>query len=318
MTPRKQIAEIIQNYNHFLLASHVNPDGDAIGSMAGLGHLLLQLGKSVTLYNQSGLPERFNWISLPAQIHSNTPPQEYEWVIVLDCGDGDRVGENLESVLNPERTINIDHHFGNPEFALYNWVEHQRSSVGEMISLLALDMGLELSGDMAESLYLALVTDTGSFTYSNTGPETLQIASKILGHGLDLDRFNALLYQQWSLNKMHLHGQAMQNSSLYFNGRVGIIKIPARLMVETQTTQEDCEGVVNYIRSVKGVAVAVSIREEDRGRVKLSLRSWGEVDVHAIASSLGGGGHRNAAGATLYLPLQEAERQLLSKIGEVI
>lgn len=314
MTPRKQIAKAIEDYNHFLLTSHVSPDGDAIGSMVGLGHLLTRMGKEFTFYNQSGLPERFGWINIPAKIHTNIPQQEYEWAIILDCGDGYRLGENLESILSPEKAINIDHHFGNPEFGKYNWIEPNRSSVGEMIALLAKDLGLQLNGDLGESLYLAMVTDTGSFTYSNTGPETLHLAAEILRDGLDLDHFNSHLLQQWSLNKVHLHGLAMQNSALYNQGRVGVIKITTELMEKTNTNPEDCEGAVNYMRSIKGVQVAVSLREEAKDNIKMSLRSWGEVDVNAIAQSLGGGGHRNAAGGTLNFPMHEAEKLVLEKI----
>ena len=314
MTPRKQIAKTIKDYNHFLLTSHINPDGDAIGSMLGLGHLLNRMGKTFTFYNQSGLPERFSWLNLPAKMHTRIPLQEYEWAIILDCGDGDRLGENLGTFLDTDKSINIDHHYGNPEFGRYNWVEPHRSSVGEMIALLAQDLGMELNGDMAKSLYLAMVTDTGSFSYSNTGAETFSIASEIIKGGLDLDSFNSHLYQQWSLNKVHLHGLAMKHANLYCQDRVGLIKIPAELMQQTGTNPEDCEGVVNYVRSIKGVKVAISLREDSENKIKMSLRSWGEVDVNAIAHSLGGGGHHNAAGGTFYMSMQEAEELVLEKI----
>ncbi|MFW6415745.1 MAG: DHH family phosphoesterase [Thermodesulfobacteriota bacterium] len=316
MTPRKQIAKTIKDYNHFLLTSHVNPDGDAIGSMLGLGHLLTRLGKSFTLYNQSGLPERFSWLDLPARIHTRIPDQEYDWAIILDCGDGYRPGDDLGSFLDREKFINIDHHYGNPEFGKYNWVEPGRSSVGEMIALLAQDLGMELSGELGRALYLAMVTDTGSFSYSNTGAETFRIAAEIINEGLDLDHFNSHLFQQWSLNKVHLHGLAMEQANLYNQGRIGLIKVPAQLMQQTGSTPEDCEGVVNYVRSIKGVKVAVSLREDAENKIKMSLRSWGEVDVNAIAHTLGGGGHHNAAGGTFYLSMQEAEQLVLGKISE--
>jgi len=314
MTPRKQIAKTIEDYNHFLLTAHVNPDGDAIGSMIGLGHLLTRMGKEFTFYNPSGLPERFAWLNTQEKIHSKLPQKEFEWIVVLDCGDGNRLGEDLEAKLLPEKIINIDHHYGNPEFGNQNWIEPERSSVGEMIALLAKDLGMELNSDLGESLYLAMVTDTGSFTYSNTGQETFYLAAEILRAGLDLDNFNSHLFQQWSLNKVHLHGLAMQNTALYSQGRIGMIKISTELMERTHTSSEDCEGVVNYTRCIKGVKVAVSLREEAKENIKMSLRSWGEVDVNAIAHSLGGGGHRNAAGATFHLPLQEAESLVLQTI----
>lgn len=313
MTPRSLIHEAINGSQRFLIASHVSPDGDAIGSMIALAHLLRSLDKECFLYNPSGLPERFGWLKSPVSIQSEAPTVPVDWTIILDCGDLERAGSELQSSLDPSRAINIDHHQGNPKFGKINWVESDRSSVGEMVGLLAQDFRISLAGPLGEALYLALVTDTGSFSYSNTSPETFRLAADILAGGLDLDRFNANLQRQWSLNKVHLHGKAMQQASLAAGGRVGVIRVDGSMLEETGATLEDSEGLVNYLRQVRGVLVSLSLREEE-SQIKFSLRSWGDVDVQAIALEFGGGGHVNAAGGSVASSLTDAEQRLVESI----
>ena len=317
MTPRSLIHEAIHSSHRFLIASHVSPDGDAVGSMIALAHLLRSLGKECFLYNPSGLPERFAWLGTSFPIQDEPPTFPVDWTIILDCGDLERAGSELQSSIDPQRVINIDHHQGNPKFGKVNWVESGRSSVGEMVGLLARDFRISLGGPLGEALYLALVTDTGSFSYSNTSPETLRLAADILADGLDLDRFNANLQRQWSLSKVRLHGKAMQQASLAAGGRIGVIRVDGSMLEETGATLEDCEGLVNYLRQVKGVLVSLSLREEESS-IKFSLRSWGDVDVQAIALEFGGGGHVNAAGGSVASSLTEAEHHLVESISRYL
>lgn len=312
MTPREEIRDLITRNSSFLVLSHENPDGDAIGAMAGLGFMLKALGKSVTLCNISGLPQRFAWLDLPGPIQTSLPEQGEQWAFALDCGDERRLGEPFEHALNLGRTVNIDHHVGNPGFGSVNWVDPGRSSVGEMVGLLTQDLGVSLNGAIGEALYLAMVTDTGSFSYSNTRPETLYLAARIIEQGLDLDSFNARMLRQWSLDKVHLHGLAMEGAAVHDRGRIGVIKVSAALLDRTGTKPEDCEGLVNYVRKVHGVVIAVSLRQ-DNDCIKFSLRSWGEIDVRSIAASFDGGGHRNAAGGSIRASLDEAERLLVQQ-----
>ncbi len=317
MQTRKKIAEILAHEDRFLIAAHIDPDGDAIGSMSAMGHILQRLGKKFRLYSRSGLPDRFSWLNLPAPIAQTLDSFQPNWLIALDCGNAQRLGPELTDIMSRLQVINIDHHMGNPDFGQINWVEPRISSVGEMVAALALDLDLHLDQELGESLYLALVTDTGSFTYSNTGSQSLQMAAEILRQGLDLDRFNARLERQWSLSKVHVQGLAMQNAVLCFQGRVGLIKADQEVLDQAQAQPEDCEGLVNYMRQVRGVLVAVSLLQ-GRENIKFSLRSWGEVDVSAIAVALGGGGHRNAAGGKLALDFGQAEQRILDVLGDFL
>ncbi len=321
MDPRHELASFLRDNDHFLIVSHTNPDGDAIGSMLAMGCLLQELEKSFKLYNQSGLPERFTWLESPWTITRNLTEALSEprpWFIVLDCGDSDRMGDDIRPYIEKRLTCNIDHHLGNPNYGFINWVEPDRSSVGEMIALLAQDLGITPSGILGQSLYLAIVSDTGFFSYSNTSSETLQIVSDLIKTGLDPGSFNAQYQQQWTLNKVKLHGYAMQGVSLYSQGQTGVIKAPKSLLNKTRTTAEDCEGLVNYPRQIKGVKVAVSLRQDDSERIKFSLRSWGEIDVREIAVKFDGGGHHNAAGGTIQAELAEAEARIVQAIHTVL
>lgn len=317
MQARKEIAEILVREDNFLIASHLDPDGDAIGSMFALGHILKRLGKRFGLYSKQGLPERFAWLNPPAAILQSPEQNWPEWLIALDCGNEQRLGPDLAQRLATMQVINIDHHLGNPHFGQLNWVETQKSSVGEMMACIALDLGLELNHKLGESLYLALVTDTGSFTYSNTQGSTLQIAAQIVASGLNLDSFNARMQRQWSLRKIQAHGMAMQKAGLYLQGKAGVITADSEIQRRFQATSEDFEGLVNYMRQIRGVIVAVSLLQEQEN-IKFSLRSWGEVDVSAVAIQLGGGGHRNAAGGKLPLSLKQALARILQVLDQTL
>jgi len=310
----RELIEVFERGRSFIVTSHVNPDGDAVGSMGALYYVLTSLGKEVLLYNKTGVPSRFEWLPFAPLVRTSLEGGEYSGIIFLDCGDRERVGGGLEGVDSP-LIINIDHHPTNTFFGDINWVDPSMSSVGEMVAHLARACEIAMRGEIAEAIYTAIISDTGGFTFSNTSAATLSIVSQILEQGFDLDEFNRKYQRSWSLNRVHLHGLAMQRAHLVYEGQVGVITIPYALLERTATTSEDCEGIINYVRQIKGVKVAVVLREE-QGGIKFSLRSWGEVDVSKIASSLGGGGHKNAAGGVLSLSLEEATSYLLDVVKE--
>lgn len=310
-TPRQKISEILASGESFLVAAHYSPDGDAIGSTAAMGHLLKSLGKDVVLYNATGMPDQFAWLDVPCPIITELPEELPQWLIALDSGDLARLGDDLAARFTPSNTINIDHHLGNPEYAEVNWVDPAYSSVGEMVAHLAKDMNIPLRGALGEGIYLAMVTDTGYFSYGNTHPETMILAAEVLREGLDPEIFNARFLNQWSLNRLKLWARVFNEVSLHLNGCIGTMHITQAMLDETGTGSADTDGLVNYVRRIKGVKAAVSLREDGPTATKISFRSSGEVNVQVIAKELGGGGHKNAAGARLELPIAEAERLIL-------
>lgn len=311
----KRISAALTGGGSFLVAAHAAPDGDAIGSTFALGHLLAALGKRVVLYNVSGMPEQYAWLNPPTALTDRLPDEQFDWLIALDSGSKSRLGEALADRFGTTGTINIDHHLDNPHYGQLNWVDTEFSSVGEMIALLATDLGVPLSGDLGEAVYAAIVTDTGYFSYGNTRPRTLEMAAEILRHGLDPAAFNAKLQNQWSLSRLKLWSMVFETAELHFCDRVGLIHITDAMFRATGTKSADTDGVVNYLRRVRSVRAAVCLREDGPELTKVSLRSSGDVNVQVIAAELGGGGHKNAAGCVVAAPLDKAREIVLAAAG---
>lgn len=313
--PLKHVVEHLRDTDNFLVLSHVSPDGDALGSMLAMGELLAALGKRVTLFNESGIPRRFEWLGPKREILTRLPEQEPDSLIVLDCGGPDRTGDLIAPWLARKTVINIDHHLGNPQFGTMNWIEERASSVGEMIGILARKLGVPLVGLLGEYIYLALISDTGDFCFNNTRPETLEMAAEILRLGLLPGPFHEQKQSTGTLNQLQMRGEVLQQARLHAGGRVALIAFTRELFERTGTGTEDTEGLVNTILYLRGVLVAISLREEDRG-IKFSLRSKVSVNVQAVAARFGGGGHRNAAGGHLHMDMEQAKEVLVRAVTE--
>lgn len=309
-----KIKKVLLSEDNFLIAAHLNPDGDAIGSMCATGFLLKKLGKNFSFYNYSPLPQKFSWLKLPTLWSQELPSTPPKWLILLDSGDKTRVGDILLPWVEKIPSINIDHHISNPNYGTLNWVDPKASSVGEMIAELCFQLQIELKGSLAESIYLAILSDTGSFSYANTTSKAHFWTSKMIELGLDVGKVNALLNQNLTLNKLKLMSKVFDTIRLKEEGKIAILSITQEMFKETETSVEDCEGFINYLRNIRGVKVALSLREESDGQIKFSLRSYGDIDVQKIALILKGGGHKNAAGGTISASLAKAEKILLETI----
>jgi phosphoesterase RecJ-like protein len=315
--PRAEIVRRIRQGSAFLVASHAAPDGDALGATAAMGYVLAALGKTFTLLNESPVPAQFAWLDLPGPLLASPGGAPYDLAIVLDCGDASRLG-TLQAELDPARMAVIDHHLGNPGFGAVNWLDPGRCATGEMVALLAQDLGVPLAGPMAEALYTALATDTGFFSYGGTTAACLDIVADLIRGGLDVGVTGARIRNQWSLARVRLWSEILAGLSLRHHGQVGRIGISQKMFSRTGTGPEDCDGLVNNALRVRGVRVAILARELPQGGVKFSLRSAGPVDVRAVAASFGGGGHKNAAGGSLDLPLEEALDVLTEAVGPAL
>jgi phosphoesterase RecJ-like protein len=311
----KQIAEQIRDADNFLVLAHVSPDGDALGSMLAMGELLDALGKKVRVFNESSIPRRFEWLAPKREILTQLPEDEPDNLIVLDCGSAERAGELIAPWLKTKKVFNIDHHLGNPMFGTVNWVEQRSSSVGEMIGMLARKLGVPLVGLLGEYVYLALISDTGDFCFNNTRPETLEMAAEILRLGLLPGPFHEQKQSTGTLNQLQMRGTVLQRARLYADGQISLISFTRELFEQTGTGPEDTEGLVNTVLYVNGVQVAISLREEDQG-IKFSLRSKGSTNVQTVAFRFGGGGHRNAAGGTLLLDMDQAKATMIQAVTE--
>lgn len=320
-----ELAELLRQHDRILVAAHANPDGDAVGACVALGWALRELDKNVLLYNATGFPDYLNWLRLPSPLFTSLErlPSPPDLVVGLDCGDADRLGPDLRALLDVVPSVNIDHHPGNPGYgSLYNWVDPAMSATGEMVGLLAEALGAPLTGVLAEAVYVALVSDTGSFAYGNTTPGALRMAARLMESGLDLPAVRARLDNTWTEPRLRLWGRLMQQARLLEDGRLAVALVGRALLDEVGAAREDIEGFVEQLRRVRGVRVALVLRETEpdadgRPGARASLRSSGGDDVRAVAVQFGGGGHKNAAGATLPLEPERALAVMLPYIRHV-
>ncbi|OGR39775.1 MAG: hypothetical protein A2051_04180 [Desulfovibrionales bacterium GWA2_65_9] len=315
-SPITQIADLIRRTDSFLVSSHANPDGDAIGSTVALGHILAHMGKEFCLYNRSGLPAQFDWLPLPGPIHHTLVGCEANWIFVLDCGAQSRVGDELFRIMGTRPIANVDHHLGNPNFGQFNWVDESYPAVGAMIADLADELSIPLTGPLAEAVYLGIVTDTGFFTFDNTTPAVLELAARLIRLGLNPGIVNAKIRNQWGVNRFRLWGESFATTELFFGGQVAVAYVTLNMMERSDTSPADCEEIVNFLRRLRGARAAAILREEPDGSYKFSLRSTGADNVQAVAALFGGGGHRNASGGTINAGFLSAKKRLVEALGE--
>lgn len=317
------LADVFRQHDRVLIAAHLTPDGDAAGSSAALGWALRVLGKEVILYNASGFPAYLSWLPLPSPVITRVAdlPGAPSLIAALDSGDAARLGDDIQPLLAATPSVNIDHHLGNPGYGtLGNWVDPGRAATGEMIALLAEELGAPLQGPLAEAIYLALMADTGSLTFGNTSPDALRLAARLMENGLNVPAVRARMDNTWTLAKMRLWGRLMTEAQVLEDGKLCLAVITQAMLEECRASKEDSEGFVEQMRRIRGVRVALLLRETSapgKPETKASLRSSGPDDVRAVAAQFGGGGHKNAAGATVPLDPEKAARVMLPYIRHV-
>lgn len=321
------LADAITKARRVLVATHLNPDGDAVGSAVALAHIASHSGAEARIIFGAGLPDFLSWLPMPVPT-VKTLKELGSWkpdlILVADCGEINRAEPDVAALLSEEFSsakganrfvvVNIDHHVSNPGFAHLNWVEPQRSATGEMVGILAEHMGIPLEGDLGQAIYLALVSDTGNFSFSNTGPDCLALAARLVACGLNIADFTAKYENTWNIRKMRLWGRLLSEVRLDAGGAVAFSVAFKKYLDEFGLTKADLDGFASWLRRLRGVRVGFFIREDSPSRCKISLRSMGDFDVQEVAALYGGGGHAAAAGAELSLPPEEAAAKVLADI----
>jgi bifunctional oligoribonuclease and PAP phosphatase NrnA len=306
--PEQQILDLLRAGEKFLVTSHARPDGDAVGSMLAMGMLLRQMGKRADLVTADRIPAVYRGLPGASEIRPAMRVHgSYDAAILLEC-DGLERARLLGLEQYP--LINIDHHVSGRPFGSINWIDCEASSVGEMVYRLLKTAGGTLTRDMAVCLYTTLLTDTGGFCYGSTRAATFGLAYELTLAGADPIRIAQDIYFSVSAAKMLLLGAALSN--LKREGPLAWLWVTHQDMVRSCAAEEDCEGIVNYAVCIAGVDAAVFLRELPERRIRLSLRSKGDINVAAIAEGLGGGGHENAAGCTVEGPLTRAVDEILA------
>lgn len=317
----KAVADSIRANRSFLVTSHVNPEGDAIGSQLAVGELLKELSKRYELVNADEVPANLKFLSGTDRIMRSAPEGfEPDAIIVLDCPVPARCGCVTDILSSVDTVINIDHHVSNGLFGDINWVEGSRSSVGEMVHELFMFMGVELTRESAEHIYSAMVTDTGVFTYTNTTPRTHVLASKLLEAGIVPADLHRELFEARSFKHVELLGKVLTTLELASEGRIAHITMMHQMFSNTDMNDVPTDEFITFPRSIRGVEVALFFKEfpELSGKVGVSFRSSGKVDVNAIASKFGGGGHRLASGCTVEGVLEKVKLEILSHVEKQI
>lgn len=312
MKPPEKVIEIVHRNSTFLITSHINPEGDAIGSELALALALEKIGKRVDICNRDPVPEIYRFLPRSERIRNGGGIKEwYDTLLLLDCGSMDRTGW-IDSENIPAKDIFvIDHHLTESPLKNNGWIEPDASSTGEMIYSLIVSLGINIDSDMAVNMYTAIMTDTGSFRYSSTTSETFRIAGILVEEGVDPSKINEEVYEKLPFKKLKLLGYALKTINKNRDGKVAWMTINQRMFRLTGTGVQDTDEFVNNLRSVKGVEVAILFRQKGSNIYKLSFRSRGMVDVAKIAEALGGGGHRNAAGCELKGNLSEIRKKVV-------
>lgn len=311
----------IRQGNRFLLTSHVNPDGDAVGSALGLARILRRLGKGAVVWNRDATPTIYRPLPGSDRIHNGEEPPAgfpdvFDAIIVLECPSPDRTG--LEQHLSARPIINIDHHLGNQHYGVINWVDSAAPAVGEMIYRLAQGLKVDLDPETASCLYLTLVTDTGGFRFSNATPAAFESAASLVREGAQPEQVSMWLFESQPVAVVRLLGEMLQTLRLHEDGRIATGRLTLEMFRKAGAAPGDSEGLIDHLRSIAGVEAVGLVREREDGTHKVSLRSRGEVDVEKIARHHGGGGHRNAAGFTLQGEGEALREQVAASLGAAL
>ena len=306
---------LLRECKRFVITSHVRPDGDAIGSSLGLMHVLEGMGKEATVVFTDPIPPNFHFLPGVERISSRLPATDA--VIFLECDSIERSSiDALEfEAAKPLLTINIDHHQSGREFAEFNWIDPEAAAVGALVYDIAVAAGVAVTREMADCLYTAILTDTGSFNYPSTSAETFAMAEHLVRCGTDPNQIARAIYFCNPLSKVRLLGIAIAN--LQIDDAVCWSHVTLDEIERVGASVEDCEGVANHLIGIAGIEGAVFLRElPGRAPFRLSMRSRGTLDVSKIAEHFGGGGHHSASGCTMEGTLAEVTERIVDQLRE--
>ena len=311
------IAQVLRSHRQFTIISHVRPDGDALGCIIALGLALRELGKEVTLWNEDGVGEKFRY--LPGWEMVSQPPAEpvdVEVAIALDTASQQRLGTALNAVKSAQLWINIDHHISNEGYGDLVYIDATAPATGQILFDLIESAGLPLTPEIADNLFAAISTDTGSFQYPNTTARTYEIAAALIRAGVKVGALSQKMYESYPLRRIHLLRALLNVLKITCEGRVASFVLTQQMVDELGVLPEDNEGLIDTIRAINGVVVAAFIEELPKdGKVRVSLRSKDpRVDVCKICQQFRGGVHTLAAGARIRGTVTEVETKILSAI----
>ena len=315
-----EIGRVLREQNRFAILSHVRPDGDALGCQIALALSLQQLGKEVRVWNEDGMLEKYSFPPR-AELVSKPPaaPEDVDVAVALDTAIQNRLGTAFAAVRSAKMWINIDHHLSNPGYGDLVYVDPTAPATGQIIFDLIKSQGFPFNREIAENLFAAISTDTGSFQYPKTSARTFEIASQLVCTGIDVGRLNQQLYENYPRRRIELLRELLRTMRFESDGRVANFSLSLKTAAALQVLPEDNEGLIDHLRAIRGVIVAVFFEELSDGKVRVSMRSKTDaIDVCAICQKFGGGGHTLAAGARVRGTLAEVEQKVLEEVCDVV
>lgn len=307
-----QVVELIENKQDFAITTHVRPDGDGVGSSLGLSWLLRSLGKSADVIVCGSIPAAYRSLPGADQIRFVTAvDRKYDAVFIIECSDVDRPGI---ADLDKQFTVNIDHHATSEHFGSVNWIDSTASAVGEMIYNLCKAIGGRITKEIAECLYMALVTDTGSFHFSNTSDRTLKVASELIKSGVKPEKISEAVYNSYPWSRIELLSKVLATVKREPTGKVAWMRQTLDMKRSAGAVDGDNNGFVNIPLAAKDVLAVVYMREVGAEQYRVSLRSKADINVAKVAEKFGGGGHKNAAGCQMSGPWDAVEKVLVDTV----
>lgn len=314
-----RILEAIQPYQTFCIVGHMRPDGDCVGSQLGLGLALQAAGKKVTCWNQDPIPQKYRFLDRENQIQPPKRGQKFDCVIATDAASFERLGTVGEHISRRKFFINIDHHESNTRYADINWVSVKEPSTGELIYRLLKVANWPVTKPIADLLFTAISTDTGSFQYATTRPGTLHVAAELVSRGANLARICDEIYQSYPLSRAKLLRHVYSKFRLTHNDRIGYFWLKKRDFTRTGADTADSEGLIDHIRAIEPVIVAVTFEELEPELTRISLRSkTDKVNVNEVCAEFGGGGHPAAAGARIAGTPLSTQRRVIAAVKRAI
>lgn len=313
----EQGIDLILKSKNIYIASHVQPDGDNLGSCLALGLALKKIKKNVFILKVDEIPSDFLFLPGIDMIEDFNNKDEVDLFIALDCGDEGRLGKNKNLINLANNIVNIDHHISNTNFGNVNIVDDKASATCELVYELINRMNIEIDKDIATSIYTGISTDTGSFMYDSTSSRTHEIAAELIKLDIDKNNININLYQNRSLNRTNLFINVLGTLDMYCDNQLAIVEVTNKMLEGTNTIMDDTEGIISFVRDIDTVEVALILKEKTPNQIKASIRSKRFVDVSEISLKFNGGGHKRAAGCTINEPIEIARDLLLNEIKKV-
>lgn len=318
--PAEEITRILEESSAILVASHVDPDGDSLGTQLAFAGFLRKSGKQVFLFREDTIPEKFQFLPESdniQHIQDSSNDLKVDAAVILECPRISRAGNIINKLNEDCKIINIDHHQDNDGYGDVAWVNGDASSVAEMVYEYFEAVDYEVDTTTATQLYTAILTDTGRFRYNSTSQRTMEIAGKLIGAGADPRQICDRVYFNLPVGTIKLIGHALDNAEFLQNGKVCMLAVGKEILSKNEARLSETEGLSEYSLFGQGVEVGILLKEGDDGVTRISLRSRGSVNVADLAAKFGGGGHINAAGCSIEKGLNEAKKEILRALGEV-